>query len=143
MGKKRDLTVCGRQMGLMLEDRPAPQMESVPDGSIIIILATDLPVCERQLGRMARRVQAGIARTGSNIASGSGEVVVAFSTATRIRHYESRAVVPLPRLHEDRLNSVFQAVAECTEEAILNALVLSTAITGFNGRTVNSLVDFM
>jgi D-aminopeptidase len=143
MGKKRDLTVCGRQMGLMLEDRPAPQMESVPDGSIIIILATDLPLCERQLGRLARRAQTGVARTGSTIDSGSGEVVVAFSTATRIRHYESRAVVPMPRLHEDRLNSVFQAVAECTEEAILNALIMSAAITGLNGRTVYSLSDFL
>ena len=143
MGKKKDLTVCGRSLGPLLGPVPGPAPEPMPDGSIIIILATDLPVCERQLGRMARRVQTGVARTGSNIDSGSGEVVVAFSTASRIRHYEPRTVVPMPRLNEDLLNPVFQAVAECTEEAVLNALVMAVTTTGLNGRTVYSLADFL
>ena len=143
MGKKKDLTVCGRSLGPLLGPVPGTASDPVPDGSIIIILATDLPVCERQLGRMARRAQTGVARTGSNIDSGSGEIVVAFSTACRIRHYEPRTIVPMPRLNEDLLNPVFQAVAECTEEAILNALVMAATTTGFNGRTIYSLADFL
>jgi D-aminopeptidase len=133
MGKKKDLTVCGRHLGPLLGPVPGTEPGPVPDGSIIIILATDLPLCERQLGRIARRAQTGVARTGSNIDSGSGEMVVAFSTASRIRHYEHRAVVTLPRVNEDRLNSVFRAVAECTEEAVLNALVMAATTTGRNG----------
>jgi D-aminopeptidase len=143
MGKKKDLTVCGRHPGTVLGSVPGPESEPVPDGSIIIVLATDLPLCERQLGRLARRAQTGVARTGSTIDSGSGDIVVAFSTATRIQHYESRAVVPVSRLNEDLLNPVFRAVAECTEEAILNALVTAKTTTGHNGRTVYSLADFL
>lgn len=143
MGKKRDLTVCGRYLGPLLGPVPGTEPGLVPDGSIIIILATDLPLCERQLGRIARRAQTGVARTGSNIDSGSGELVVAFSTASRIRHYEHRAVVTLPRINENLLNSVFRAVAECTEEAILNALVTAATTTGINGRTIYSLADFL
>ena len=143
MGKKTDLTVCGRHIGPMFGSVPGSVPGPLPDGSIIIILATDLPLCERQLSRMARRAQTGVARTGSNIDSGSGEIVVAFSTAARIRHYESRTVVPLPRLNENLINRVFQAVAECTEEAILNALVTAATKTGINGRTVYSLADFL
>ncbi len=143
MGKKKDLTVCGHHLGPMLGPEPGTAAESVPDGSIIIVLATDLPLCERQLGRLARRAQSGLARTGSTIDSGSGDIVVAFSTATRIRHDESRAFLPLPRLNEAHLNPVFQAVAECTEEAILNSMLMSTTTTGLDGRTVYSLADFL
>ncbi len=143
MGKKRDLTVCGRHLGPLLGPVPGTESGPVPDGSIIIILATDLPLCERQLGRVARRAQAGVARTGSNIDSGSGEVVLAFSTASRIRHYEPQTLVTLQRLKEDHLNSVFRSVAECTEEAVLNALVMAATTTGLNGRTVYSLADFL
>ncbi len=143
MGKKGDLTVCGRHLGPILGPVPGTTAGPVPDGSIIIILATDLPLCERQLGRIARRAQTGVARTGANIDSGSGEMVVAFSTASRIRHYEHRAVVTLPRINDDRLNSVFRAVAECTEEAVLNAMVMAATTTGINGRTVYSLADFL
>jgi D-aminopeptidase len=143
MGKKKDLTVCGRHLGPLLGPEPGTPAEPPPDGSIIIVLATDLPLCERQLGRLARRAQTGVARTGSTIDSGSGDIVVAFSTTTRIRHDESRAVVPMPRLNEAHLNPVFRAVAECTEEAILNSMLMAKTTTGINGRTVYSLADFL
>ena len=143
MGKKMDLTVCGRHLGPRLGPEPGKAAEPVPDGSIIIILATDLPLCERQLGRLARRAQTGLARTGSTIDSGSGDIVLAFSTATRIQHYESRAFLALPRLNDAHLNPVFQAVAECTEEAILNSMLLSATTTGLDGRTVYSFADFL
>ena len=143
MGKKTDLTVCGRQIGATFGAVPAKAAGPVPDGSIIIILATDLPLWAPQLGRIARRAQTGVARTGSNIDSGSGEIVVAFSSATRIHHYEYRTVVPLPGLNENLLNRVFRAVVECTEEAILNALVTAGTKTGINGRTMYSLADFL
>jgi len=143
MGRTRDLLVAGQQVGQRIAERQAAVKDPVPDGSIIVILATDIPLCERQLGRIAKRALIGLARTGSQIDSGSGEIVIAFSTANRINHYEDSTIDRIQRLNEGRLNDVFRAVAECTEEAILNSMLMATTISGIGGHVAYSLAEYL
>jgi D-aminopeptidase len=143
MGRTRDLLVAGQQVGQRIAERQAAVKDPVPDGSIIVILATDIPLCERQLGRIAKRALIGLARTGSQIDSGSGEITIAFSTANRINHYEDSAIDQIQRLNEERLNDVFRAVAECTEEAILNSMLMATTTSGIGGHVAYSLAEYL
>ncbi len=133
-GKSGNLTVCGRRIA----DSSQPQ----PDiGSVIMILATDLPLTARQLGRCVRRAQNGLARTGSCTGNGSGEIALMFSTANRIPHKAGKGILQGFFLHEDRLDPVFEAVADCVEESVISSLLHAETVTGRDGRTVLSLRD--
>lgn len=107
-----------------------------PDGSIIIVIATDAPLDHRQLERLASRSMSGLARTGSSMTNGSGDYAIAFSTANRINAEEK--VRNIQVLGNDAMSSLFQAVIEATEEAILNSLFTATTVTG-RGRTVEAI----
>lgn len=111
------------------------------DGSIMIVLATDAPLSDRQLKRIAKRATIGLGRSGSHVSHGSGDVVIAFSTATTIDHFTEHVSGIKQEFREDTLafNQLFQAVAEVTEEAILNSLTMSKTTTGRNGRIVVEL----
>jgi D-aminopeptidase len=127
----------GRRGDLRLDGRPvaAGPPESVPDtGSVIAILATDIPLDARQLGRVCRRAVVGLARAGSFLGHGSGDIVVGFTTANRVNHDEKRDVVSLGVLNEPRIDLAFRATAEAVEEAVLNAMVAAPAIQGRGGR---------
>jgi len=110
-------------------------------GSVIVLVATDAPVDARQLGRMARRGVVGLARTGSFVGHGSGDFVLAFSTATRYRHDAPDRVCWAPFLpdHGATFAALMRAVVESTEEAVLNALFRATTTRGRLGRTVEAL----
>ena len=107
-----------------------------PDGSIIIVIATDAPLDHRQLSRLASRSMVGLGRTGSSMSNGSGDYAIAFSTANRINANERVRSVSV--LGNDAMSPLFQAVIEATEEAIINSLLKATTLTG-NGRTVDAL----
>jgi len=109
--------------------------DSGGDGSIIIVLATDAPLSSRQLGRLARRAVLGLARTGSTAAHGSGDIVLAFSTAQRIPHEGSVRPSGGEGFPEEGryLGPLFQAAIEGTEEAILNALFRAETMVGRDG----------
>ncbi len=107
-----------------------------PDGSIIIVIATDAPLDHRQLERIASRSMSGLARTGSSMGNGSGDYAIAFSTANLINADED--VRSIKVLGNDAMSPLFQAVIETTEEAIINSLFKATTITG-NGRTIEAL----
>lgn len=111
-------------------------------GSIVMVIATDLPLSSRQLGRLARRSAVGLARTGSYIGDGSGDIALAFSTAQRVSHFAKEAE-SLSFLPDSQLDPVFEAGAETIEEAVLSALVHAETLTGFKGRTVYGLRDFL
>lgn len=143
MGKLHDLRVLGQPLGQKLEKRQVVLNESRPDGSIIMILATDIPLCERQLGRISRRALIGLTHTGSFTDSGSGEIVIAFSTANRISHYENSPVIQIQRVNEEQLNRVFRAVAQCTEEAVLNSMFMATTTKEIRGHVVHSLTEYL
>lgn len=111
------------------------------DGSIMIIVATDAPLADRNLSRLAKRALAGLARTGASMSNGSGDYVLAFSTAGDVRRSHPalgplRTTVALPN---EQVSPLFQAVIEATEEAIYNSLCMATTMAGYRGHTVQAL----
>jgi D-aminopeptidase len=121
-------------------DDAAPDADPTPDGSIMIVVATDAPLDERGLERLARRALFGLARTGSTMSNGSGDYVIAFSTAAQVRRRAAAAgrTRAAEVLGNDATTPLFQAVAEATEEAIYNSL-LRAVTTSFRGTTVEAL----
>lgn len=105
------------------------------------MLATDLPLDARQLARVARRVSVGLARLGSHIGHGSGEVFVAFSTANPFDFRAENAVRMTTAFHEELLDLPFRAAAECAEEAVLNSMLTAHTVTGWQGNTVYALPE--
>ena len=128
----------GEQIRRQLQDNP-------PDkGSCIMILATDLPLTDRQLRRVIKRCSVGLARLGSFIGHGSGEVFIGFSTANRTApDSDTRDVIPCEVLNENRIDIAFRAAAECAEEAVLNSMTAAENVTGPNGITRLSLAQFL
>jgi D-aminopeptidase len=117
--------------------------ETDPDGSIIIVIATDAPVDARNLQRMGARAMMGLARTGAAATNGSGDYAIAFSTADEVRvripaQSERNAPRSLKTLGNDAMSPLFLAVIEATEEAIYNSLFKATTTTG-RGHTVEAL----
>ncbi|MCI8650847.1 MAG: P1 family peptidase [Oscillospiraceae bacterium] len=138
-GSMKDLTVCGNHIGPQLDQAKAAKESDV--GSCIIILATDLPLDSRQLGRVAKRASVGLARLGSYIGHGSGEVFLAFSTANPFDPREEPAVRQILSFHEEKMDLPFRAAAECVEEAVLNCLFTARTCTGWDKKTVYALLD--
>lgn len=105
------------------------------DGSIVIVVATNAPLSDRNLERLARRAFFGLARTGSPATNGSGDYAVAFSTHPDVRRTPERRgdMTPVVELPNDRISPLFQAVVEATEEAIYNSLFMATPVTGDRG----------
>lgn len=137
-GAMRDLTVMGRNVGAEI----AAAMEETKDkGSIIMILATDVPLSERQLRRLCRRAGVGLARTGSHMGNGSGDIAIAFTTANRVPHYSDSAVIPTGMVHDDSIDAVFRAVVESVEESILSSMYHAPAFTGRQGHTKPGLKE--
>ena len=135
-GARPELTIMGVPIGQHLEaERVAPPTK---DGSVMMVLATDAPLTSRQLERLARRASFGIARTGTICHHGSGDFVIAFSTAYTIPR-EGQAQVTLLPDDNATMNPLFQAVVESIEEAVYNALMAATDLTGYHGRTVRAL----
>jgi D-aminopeptidase len=116
---------------------PSHRDQQKRDGSIIVILATDAPLLPIQCQRLARRATVGLAWVGGIGANGSGDIFLAFATGNRVKQGE--AVVNARMLAADHLTPLFQAAAEATEEAILNALTAAETMTGQKGRTVHAL----
>jgi D-aminopeptidase len=100
------------------------------DGSCMIVVATDAPLDHRMLQRIANRALAGLARTGSSFSNGSGDYVIAFSTADSVRRKDTRAPRMLEDLGNDAASPLFQAVIETTEEAIYNSLFKAVDVKG-------------
>ncbi|WP_277584955.1 P1 family peptidase [Psychrobacillus antarcticus] len=117
-----------------------PNFPKPADGSIMIVLATDAPLSNRQLTRLAKRCGVGLARTGSHFSNGSGDVVIAFSTAHKIQHSSEASVETRQQLRDDHpvMNDLFQGAAEVTEEAILNSLSQAVTTIGRNGTIVHA-----
>lgn len=107
------------------------------DGSIIMVVATDAPLDARNLKRLAARAMLGLARTGSPATNGSGDYVIAFSTAQRIRASEALRNVQV--LGNETMSPLFEAVVEATEEAIYNSLFKATTVSGRNGNRAEAL----
>jgi L-aminopeptidase/D-esterase-like protein len=134
-GDKDQLRIAGVPVGREIEGKGTRTGDI---GSIIVVVATDAPLLPMQLKRMAKRVSLGLGRTGSYSGNGSGDIFVAFSTANpdTIGSKEVRQISMLPN---DRLDPLFLATVQATEEAVINALVAAETMTGANGMTVKAL----
>jgi D-aminopeptidase len=104
----------------------------------MIVVATDAPLSARNLERLASRAIMGLGRTGSFASNGSGDYVIAFSTANGVRRGTGPEVRSYQDLPNDRISALFQATVEATEEAIYNSLLRAETVTS-NGRTVEAL----
>jgi D-aminopeptidase len=148
MGRMEDLRIYGRPVGRQLVERLAAekavkQTDGREQGSIITVVATDAPLDARQLRRLAVRAGAGLARTGTHLGSGSGDIMLAFSTAEPLPHaMPDDPEYPRRSLHEDALDGLFRGIIEATEEAILNALLAARPIVGNKKRRRRSLAEF-
>jgi D-aminopeptidase len=137
----------GRPGDLVLPDgrRPHPKeaRQSEERGSVIVVLATDVPLESRQLKRIARRAGAGLARLGAYYGNGSGDIALAFSIAGRINHFEVDDFIARDILREDKIDLLFQAAAETTQEAVLNSMISSPALRGRGRNKRPSLADWL
>lgn len=139
-GKMHNLRVGGLPVGELL----AEKFKHVPKrgqtyGSIIAVVATDAPLLSHQLNRLCKRVSLGFGRVGSYAAHGSGEIVVGFSTANAIPRRTQKMVYKLKILLDQRLDPLYEAVMEATEEAILNSMCMATPMWGVNNNYVPAL----
>ena len=108
------------------------------DGSIIMVVATDAPLSDRNLRRLAQRAMLGLGRTGSAAQNGSGDYIIAFSTSLAVRRTRNAPRLNTSELGNDEMNPLFQAVVEATEEAIYDALFMATTVSG-NGNRVEAI----
>lgn len=138
-GSMADLTIQGDHIGPRLDAAKAAKESDV--GSCIVLLCTDLPLDSRQLGRVAKRASVGLARLGSYIGHGSGEVFLAFSTANPFDPNETAATRQVTAFHEEKMDIPFRAAAEAVEEAILNCLFTARTCTGWDKKTVWALLE--
>lgn len=132
-----DLQIMG--IPLVHHLKPPKHPDSTPKdqpGSIMIVLATDAPLSDRNLARLARRTFAGLARTGANLSNGSGDYAIAFSTSEAVRRTtrQDGQLSKLPELANQATDPLFQAAIEATEEAIYNSLFKATTLRGYLDR---------
>lgn len=111
------------------------------DGSCMIIIATDAPLDSRNLERLAKRAFLGLGKTGGIASNGSGDYMIAFSTAAglRVPHSSKTATLSTTVLHNDETSPIFMAAIEATEEAIINSLFAAETLTGIKGNTANAI----
>ena len=138
-GMRNELTISGVPVGKEIQDlKPIINQNPAKDGSIIVIVATDAPLLPGQLKLVAKRIALGVARTGSYSHDGSGDIFLALSTSTPLydskKGLENWSVIP-----KVKLNPVFEATVEATEEAIINAMVAARDMEGINGNKYYSL----
>ncbi|MEP1086507.1 P1 family peptidase [Algoriphagus sp.] len=137
-----NLQVAGVAVGEALGKYPFRDAMEKSDGSCMIIVATDAPVLERNLERMAKRAMMGLAKTGGIASNGSGDYVVAFSTAEGLRipySAQSGTFENAEFIRNDDMSSLFMAVIEATEEAIINSLFAAESMEGKDGHVVEKL----
>ena len=132
-GIARNLRCDGVPIGELMEpDFQHVTKRTYSYGSIICVVATDAPLLSNQLNRLCKRAALGIGRVGSYAAHGSGEIVVGFSTANRFPRESESTSQTLTALLDHNLGQHYEAVIECTEEAILNSLCMAADMRGVN-----------
>jgi L-aminopeptidase/D-esterase-like protein len=170
-GNRRILRIAGVPVGQLVTDAPlcytseaAPAVERMQNiplcaagapgsvredyserdydlGSIIIVVATDAPVLPHQLDRIVKRASLGIGRLGGLASNGSGDIFIAFSTANRAAVAQSSGTATLTMLPNDRIDALFEATVQATEEAIINAMIAAEDMVGINDLRVPALPE--
>ena len=117
--------------------------ERKDEGSIIMLLATDIPLNERQLSRLAKRSMVALGRVGSYCGNGSGDIAIAFTTANRLPHYSEKNILETRMFYDENIDRVFVAGVEAVEEAIISSLYHAETTTGIRGNCYLGLRDFV
>jgi D-aminopeptidase len=128
----------GKELGQYAFQREAQSPGERGDGSCVMVIATDAPLSDRNLERLAARAIMGLARTGSSAANGSGDYSLAFSTSEKVRRAANATRLSTEELSNEQMSGLFEAAVEATEEAIYNSLFQATTTTG-NGRTIQAI----
>ncbi|HEY2378870.1 MAG TPA: P1 family peptidase [Gemmatimonadaceae bacterium] len=128
----------GRELGQYAFKRDVQSATQRGDGSIVMVVATDAPLSDRNLRRLAARAIMGLSRTGSSAANGSGDYVLAFSTNSRVRRAYNAQRLTTEELANEEMSALFECVVEATEEAIYNSLFRATTVTG-SGHTAEAI----
>ncbi len=140
-GAKRNLSIAGVPVGYELKDTlnsvfngPPKSRRQEGDGSIIVIVATDVPLLPHQLKRIAQRIPLGIGIVGGRGSNGSGDIFLAFSTANEDA-FNRDGIATITSMSNDLLMPVFEATVQVVEEAIINAMIAAETMEGINGNT--------
>jgi len=128
----------GKELGQYAFKREAESPGDRGDGSCVIVVATDAPLSDRNLERLAARAIMGLARTGSSASNGSGDYALAFSTSDKVRRASTATRLTTEELANDQMSGLFEGAVEATEEAIYNSLFQATTTTS-NGRTIEAI----
>ena len=136
-GSRSGLTIAGVPVGREITDL-MPKEVPADTGSIIVVVATDAPLLPHQLKRVVKRAALGVARNGGIGGNSSGDIFIAFSTANSGAGKET-TLANVKMLPNDRINPVFAATVQATEEAIINAMIAAETMTGINGNTVYAI----
>ena len=121
-----DLHILGVPIGRELKS--LEEQETGPDGSVMIVVATDAPMSDRNLTRLAKRAMLGIGRTGGIMSNGSGDYIIAFSTAEGVRRVGGSEMLSDQGLSNSKMTPYFAAVIEATEEAVYNSLFAARSL---------------
>jgi len=141
-GEAGNLIIGGKHIDTREESLPTLR-DSKDQGSIIMIIATDIPLSERQLKRLCNRTPVSLGRCGSYMGNGSGDIAIAFTTANKVPHYSSGKFLNMAMIHDDDIDPVFRATVEATEEAIISSLYHAGSVTGIRGKCAHSLREFI
>jgi len=128
----------GRELGQYAFKRETQSATERGDGSIVMVVATDAPLSDRNLRRLAARAIMGLSRTGSSAANGSGDYVIAFSTNAKVRRPFNARRLTTEELANEEMSALFEGAVEATEEAIYNSLLEATTVTG-SGHTAEAI----
>ena len=149
-GEEGNLVIGGRHYGSELLPKVKERLKSDIDGSlakdkgsIIMLIATDIPLSSRQLERVANRAAIALGRTGSYMGNGSGDIAIAFSTANRMPHYSEQSLLEMKAIHEDAIDKVFEPAVEALEESIISSLYHAKTTRGVRGKLVYGLIEFV
>jgi len=135
-GTRHLLRIAGAPVGYEISGKRVWEEDT---GSIIVVVATDAPLLPSQMKRIAKRVTLGLGRLGSISGDGSGDIFIAFSTANAGAGLEQKKPVAVQMLPNDRMDALFEATVQATEEAVVNALVAARTMTGADGHAVDAL----
>jgi D-aminopeptidase len=135
-GTRHLLRIAGTPVGYEITGKPIWDDDT---GSIIVVVATDAPLLPNQMKRIAKRVTLGLGRLGSISGDGSGDIFIAFSTANAGAGLDQKKPVAVQMLPNDRMDALFEATVQATEEAVVNALIAAKTMTGVDGHAVEAL----
>lgn len=144
-GAKRNLSIAGVPVGIELKDTLNYEFKAPPksrrqegDGSIIVIVATDVPLLPHQLKRVAQRIPLGVGIVGGRGSNGSGDIFLAFSTANE-KSFSRDVLTTAETMSNDLLMPVFEATVQVVEEAIINAMIAAETMEGINGNKAHAI----